>query len=136
MAVATVKQPGRWKDPRTGVLMLRRRIPDRYAGVSGRAGSVVKISTGTADRKVAEKAWPGVLARLHAVPRRTTPLSNSFSLTQVSTVLRAAEISLSWVVVYVRAGVDPYDPVTEAGYACWDSVLRGLREAGLTDGDR
>jgi len=50
-----------WRDPRTGILKLNRRIPDRYRGVAGRKGTSIKISTGTADRKAAEKQLPEVL---------------------------------------------------------------------------
>lgn len=32
-----------WKDPRTGIWKLRRRIPGRYRGVAGRRGDVIKI---------------------------------------------------------------------------------------------
>jgi hypothetical protein len=47
--------------------MLRRRIPDRYRSVCGRTGTAVKITTGTADRKAADKAWPAILERWNAL---------------------------------------------------------------------
>ncbi len=56
-----------WKDPRTGILMLRKRIPTRYRTVSGRRGDTVKISTGTADRKAAEKLLPELLRQWAAM---------------------------------------------------------------------
>lgn len=56
-----------WKDPRTGIWKLRRRIPEVYRSVTARRGDVVKISTGTADRKAAERALPDVLARWNAM---------------------------------------------------------------------
>ncbi len=61
--MATIRMAGLWKDLRTGILMLRRRIPAKYRAVSGRRGDTIKISTGTADRKAAEKALPDVLRK-------------------------------------------------------------------------
>ena len=56
-----------WRDPRTGIWKLRRRIPQRYRGVANQKGATVKISTGTADRKAAEKALPEVLRQWGAM---------------------------------------------------------------------
>ena len=50
-----------WRDPRTGILVFRKRIPLRYRRVSGRKGDTVKITTGTADRKQAEQRLPDLL---------------------------------------------------------------------------
>jgi integrase len=47
--------------------MLRKRIPTRLRGVSGRTGDTVKITTGTADRAEALRRWPGVLAQYAAL---------------------------------------------------------------------
>jgi integrase len=43
--------------------MLRKRIPERYRSVSGRAGDTIKFSTGTADRKQAERKLPELLMK-------------------------------------------------------------------------
>ena len=63
---------GMWPDPRTGIYYLRKRIPARLrpvAAVRGRriSGSIIKLTTGTADRKEAAKRWPGVLASYAAL---------------------------------------------------------------------
>ncbi len=52
-----------WQDPRTGVWTLRKRIPKRYREVADQRGETVKITTGTADRKLAESRLPDVLRR-------------------------------------------------------------------------
>jgi len=49
------------KDDRTGIWRLRRRIPRRYLAVADQPGGMVKITTGTADRKLAESRLPDVL---------------------------------------------------------------------------
>lgn len=59
--MATLRMAQLWKDPRTGIWKLRRRIPARYRAVADQKGDTVKISTGTADRKEAEKRCPEVL---------------------------------------------------------------------------
>jgi hypothetical protein len=59
--MATLRMASLWKDPRTGILVLRKRIPTRYRAVSGRQGDTVKMSTGTADRRTAEKLLPELL---------------------------------------------------------------------------
>jgi integrase len=59
--MATLRMASLWKDPRTGILVLRKRIPTRYRAVSGRRGDTVKISTGTTDRKSAERLLPDLL---------------------------------------------------------------------------
>jgi integrase len=77
--MATMKAATLWSDPRTGIWTLRRRVPNKYLAVAGVKGGIVKISTGTADRKAAERKLPDVLecwqamqdqweASLHAVP--------------------------------------------------------------------
>ena len=63
---------GMWSDPRTGIYYLRKRIPSRLrsvAAVKGRriSGSIIKLTTGTADRREAAKRWPGVLASYAAL---------------------------------------------------------------------
>jgi integrase len=65
--MATLHMARLWRDPRTGIWKLRRRIPQRYRGVANQKGATVKISTGTADRKAAEKALPEVLRQWGAM---------------------------------------------------------------------
>ncbi|WP_325400446.1 tyrosine-type recombinase/integrase [Acidocella sp.] len=48
-----------WRDPKTGIWKLRKRVPTRYWAVAG--NKVIKISTGEADKKKALEKWPGVL---------------------------------------------------------------------------
>jgi hypothetical protein len=55
------------KDPRTGIFVLRKRIPTHYRAVSGSRGDTVKISTGMTDRKTAEKLLSGMLERRAAM---------------------------------------------------------------------
>ncbi len=62
MTVATL-----WKDTRTGIWMLRRRVPQKYLGVAGRAGGIVKISTGTKDDKAAAGKLSAVWAQWEAM---------------------------------------------------------------------
>ena len=50
-----------WRDPRTGIWKLRRRIPKRYRSVAKQRGETIKITTGTADRRLAERRLPAVL---------------------------------------------------------------------------
>lgn len=65
--MATLRMAGLWRDPRTGIWKLNRRIPQRYRVVAGRKGISVKISTGTADRKTAEARLPEVLSKWTAM---------------------------------------------------------------------
>jgi hypothetical protein len=81
-----------WKDPRTGIYVLRRRIPDRYRSVCGRTGTVVKITTGTADRKAAEKAWPAILERWNALLAEWDRALNVMLLTPE----QARELAARW----------------------------------------
>jgi integrase len=61
--MATIRMTRPWRDPRTGILYLRKRIPQQYRAVSGRVGEAVKISTGTTDPHEAARVWPDVLRR-------------------------------------------------------------------------
>ncbi len=65
--MATLRMAKLWKDPRTGIWTLRRRIPARYRAVADQKGDTVKISTGTADPKEADKRFHEVLARWSAM---------------------------------------------------------------------
>jgi hypothetical protein len=61
--MATLRMTTPTKDPRTGMWILRKRVPTRYLAVAGRPGGIVKISTETKDNREALRRWPGVLRR-------------------------------------------------------------------------
>ena len=65
--MATLRMAQLWRDPRTGIWKLRRRIPAQYRGVADQTGDTVKISTGTADRKEAERRLPEMLRQWSAL---------------------------------------------------------------------
>jgi site-specific recombinase XerD len=54
-----------WRDPKTGIWKLRKRVPARYAAVERK--TTIKITTGTADRKQALKHWPAILRQWAAM---------------------------------------------------------------------
>ncbi len=81
-----------WKDPRTGIWKPRRRIPTRYRAVAGRQGDVIKISTGTTDRKVAERALPDVLRRWNEMLAEWDRQLHTVTLTPE----KAREITAGW----------------------------------------
>ena len=94
--MATLRMAGLWKDPRTGTLTLRRRIPTRLraaALASGHRGETVKISIGTADRKEAEKQLPAALARWNARLAEWERMAGAVALTPE----RAGELTDRWV---------------------------------------
>src|SRR5262249_29016531 len=66
-AMATMKAATLWSDPRTGIWTLRRRVPKQYLGVAQQRSGIVKLSSGTADRKAAEKKMPDLLRRWDAL---------------------------------------------------------------------
>lgn len=80
-----------WRDPRTGIFHLRKRVPARYAAVAG-PGEIRKISLGTADPKAAEKAWPEALARWQAWEAEWERMLAAEALT----LERAQEIAAGW----------------------------------------
>jgi integrase len=59
--MTTMRTARLWKDPRTGIWKLRRRIPKRYRNVADQRSGIVKITTEHADRKAAERVLPDVL---------------------------------------------------------------------------
>ena len=86
---------GLWKDPRTGTLTLRRRIPTRLraaALASGHKGETVKFSTGVKDRKAAERALPDLLQRWNEKLAEWERLANVESLTPE----RAQHVAAQW----------------------------------------
>ena len=83
---------GLCKDPRNGVLMLRKRIPARYRSVANRQGETIKITTGTADRKEALKQWPDLQRRWAEMEAGWERKLNVVSLTPQ----RAQELAATW----------------------------------------
>jgi hypothetical protein len=61
--MATILMATLWKDPRTGILILRKRVPQRYRGVAGIKGETIKLTSGTADRKAALEKLPDLLKK-------------------------------------------------------------------------
>jgi hypothetical protein len=57
--MATLRMAALWKDPRNNILVLRKHIQ----AVSGHRGNTIKISTGSADPKEAERRLPDMLKR-------------------------------------------------------------------------
>jgi integrase len=102
--MATVRMATLWRDPRTSILMLRRRIPTRYRAVSGRRGETVKITTGTADRKLAEKLLPSVLAKWAEMQAEWERKLHVVAVTPE----RAKEIAASWA-AWIAANLDRLD---------------------------
>jgi hypothetical protein len=94
--MATLRMAGLWKDPRTGTLTLRRRVPTRLraaALASGHKGETVKISIGTTDRKEAERRLPDALARWNARLVEWERLVGAVALTPE----QACQITDAWV---------------------------------------
>jgi integrase len=89
-----------WRDPRTGIFHLRKRVPARYRPVAG-PGEVRKISLGTADRKAAEKAWPEALAKWQAWEAEWERMLAAEALTPE----RAQEIAAGWAAWLANGGV-------------------------------
>jgi hypothetical protein len=102
--MATVRMTTLWRDPRTSILMLRRRIPTRYRAVSGRRGETVKITTGTADRKTAEKALPAILGKWEALQREWERKLNVVAIPPG----RTKEIAAQWA-AFIAADLDRLD---------------------------
>ncbi len=61
--MATLSMASPWRDPRTGIYYLRKRVPSRFAGVAGVPAGVIKWSLGTKDSAEARRLWPDALAR-------------------------------------------------------------------------
>jgi integrase len=81
-----------WRDPRTGMLMLRKRVPTRYRSVAGVKGDTVKISTGTKDDREAAKRWPDVLRQW---AEREAEWERKLNVV-AATPEKAAEIAARW----------------------------------------
>lgn len=81
-----------WRDPRTGILTLRKRIPLRLKAASGLKGDTVKISTGTADKNAALRQLPRILAEWQTRVAEWERRANVVTLTPTY----AREIAAGW----------------------------------------
>ena len=90
--MATMRTASPWRDPRTGIWQLRKRIPTHLRAASGRTGDTVKISTGTADRAQAIRVWPDVLRRYADMEADWARKANVVDLTSD----RARELAARW----------------------------------------
>jgi hypothetical protein len=82
-----------WRDPRTGIYELRRRVPEQHSAVA-KGQTIVKISTGEKDDKAALAKLPDVLARWETMKadwRR-----------EASRVRSAAEVAAKWAAWIAR----------------------------------
>ena len=98
-AMATLRMDKATRDPRTGILILRKRVPARYLGVAGLRGGFVKISSGTKDDKEARRRWPDVLRKYAAMEAEWEWRLNMVELTPAT----AAEIAAKWA-AWIDAG--------------------------------
>ncbi len=94
--VATLKMSEPWRDPRTGIWKLRKRIPQRFRQLARQKGEFIKISTETADRKEALKRWPDVLHRWEEMQAEWERLLNVVLLTPEGARVVAAKWA-AWI---------------------------------------
>jgi hypothetical protein len=69
-----------WRDPRTGIYKLRRRVPEEYSAVA-KGQTIVKISTGEKDDKEALAKLPAVLTRWNEMVAEWRREANKIALT-------------------------------------------------------
>ena len=81
-----------WRDPRTGIYKLRKRVPARLLDVAGVPGGFVKLSTGTADRTELKRQWPSVLQRYAELEADWVRKLNAVALTPEL----ASRIAMMW----------------------------------------
>ncbi len=113
--MAVLRMPSPYRDPRTGIILLRRRVPTRYLKVANQAGGIVKISTGEKDDRAAKREWPKVLQRFAEMEAEWERRLNIVSLTPET----AAELAARWA-AWVAADLgrlegDPADAVPLTG---------------------
>jgi integrase len=87
------------KDPRTGIWLLRKRVPARYLSVAGQRSGFVKISTRTKDDREARRVWPDVMARYKDMEAEWERKLSAVALTPD----RAAVIVAGWA-AWIAAG--------------------------------
>ena len=81
-----------WRDPRTGIYKLRKRVPARLLDVSGVPGGFVKLSTGTSDRAELKRRWPSVMQQYAELEAGWVRKLNAVALTPEL----AAQIAVLW----------------------------------------
>ena len=90
--MATISMVSLWTDPRTGIFILRKRIPKRYAAVAGQRGEVVKLSTREKDRKAALLRLPDLLRQWAELEAGWERFLNVVSFTEE----RAQRLATEW----------------------------------------
>ncbi|WP_428377240.1 site-specific integrase [Lichenicoccus sp.] len=90
--MATIHVSDPWKDPRTGVLYFRKRIPARFKAVSGLAGDTIKISLKTSDRRAIAQPWAEALTRWAELEAEWTRKLTVVTLTHA----QGADIAAKW----------------------------------------
>jgi integrase len=81
-----------WRDPRTSIFYLKRRIPARYRPVADQKGEQVKWSLETAERAEAMRRWPEALRRWDALVAEWEGRLSAEAVTPE----RAKEIAAGW----------------------------------------
>jgi hypothetical protein len=88
-----------WRDPRTGIYYLRRRVPTRFLAVADQRSGIVKISLETPDPAEAEKQWPAALNKWAALLAEWERRLRA----EVLTPERAKEVAAGWA-AWLTAG--------------------------------
>lgn len=88
-----------WRDPRTGIYYLRRRVPTRFLAVADQRSGIVKISLETADRKEAQARWQDALGKWAALLAEWERRLRA----EVLTPERAKEVAAGWA-AWLAAG--------------------------------
>jgi integrase len=126
--MATIKMASLWKDPRTNILILRKRVPKRYVAVAGLRGGVVKLSTGEKDRKAALLRLPDLLRQWAELEAGWDRLINVVTVTEERAQRLAAEWA-AWIASGARLETggessDVFDPVTLPEYQTPEGLAR------------
>ncbi len=136
--MATLRMAQPWRDPKTGILYLRKRIPARYLPVTGKQGEQFKRSLKTKDGKAAKAEWPRALQEWNDKVAEWERLLNVVEATPA----KVAEIAALWVARVGRTLTtdgrqsDVFDPISlpeartpEGLAAMWDVIERHAAEA-------
>jgi integrase len=114
--MATLSMASPWRDPRTGIYYLRKRVPSRFAGVAGVPTGIVKWSLGTKDSAEARRLWPEALARWAAQEaewerRRNTVEATPKVIAQVVSTWAAAASAGAVKLPTTGDASDVFDPL-------------------------
>lgn len=88
-----------WRDPRTSIYYLRRRVPARFLAVADQRSGIVKISLETAERAEAMRRWPDALRKWAALEAEWQRRLAAEGLTPE----RAKEVPAGWA-AWLAAG--------------------------------